>query len=304
MVRRRAADGRDVAYTYNRILDGGPEAATWGSYLNRSNAEATDPTTLVLTLKKPQLHPAAAADPDRPGAHLEGRRREGRQDLHQRAGGRPARRRVRAVPAGRGQRRRLDVHLEANPDYWGGAPHIDQVVFRVYKSQDPMIQALIKGEVDFVDGINAAAGQVAAGPATGITAQNGDSPSFDEIAFNTGAVDTKTGDPIGDGNPALQDTAFRHALGYAIDTQTAHRQGLPGRRRARLDDHPAGLQHLALGAARPTTPTPTTPTRPASCSTTAGYTMGADGLRTMPDGSPIGTLRLPPARSRRPRSTR
>ena len=44
----------DVAYTYTRILDGGPEAATWGAYLNQvSKAEATDPTTLVLTLKKP-----------------------------------------------------------------------------------------------------------------------------------------------------------------------------------------------------------------------------------------------------------
>ncbi len=45
--------------------------------------------------------------------------------------------------------------FEANPDYWQGAPHIDEVVFRVYKSEDPTIQALIKGEVDFVEGINA-----------------------------------------------------------------------------------------------------------------------------------------------------
>ena len=27
--------------------------------------------------------------------------------------------------------------FEANPDYWGGAPHIDEVVFRVFKSRRP-----------------------------------------------------------------------------------------------------------------------------------------------------------------------
>ncbi len=45
--------------------------------------------------------------------------------------------------------------FEANPDYWKGAPHVDKVVFRVYKSEDPMVQALIKGEIDFAEGISA-----------------------------------------------------------------------------------------------------------------------------------------------------
>ena len=45
--------------------------------------------------------------------------------------------------------------FEANPDYWKGAPHIDEVVFRVFKSEDPMVQALIKGEIDFAEGISA-----------------------------------------------------------------------------------------------------------------------------------------------------
>ena len=45
--------------------------------------------------------------------------------------------------------------FEANPDYWKGAPHVDEVVFKVYKSMDPAIQALLKGDVDFVEGITA-----------------------------------------------------------------------------------------------------------------------------------------------------
>ena len=40
----------DVAYTYGRVLDGGPEAATWSSYLiGVESVEAPDDTTVVLT---------------------------------------------------------------------------------------------------------------------------------------------------------------------------------------------------------------------------------------------------------------
>jgi peptide/nickel transport system substrate-binding protein len=42
----------DIAYTYSRIIDGGPEAATWASYLSSvESAEAPDAETVVLTLK-------------------------------------------------------------------------------------------------------------------------------------------------------------------------------------------------------------------------------------------------------------
>ena len=139
--------------------------------------------------------------------------------------------------------------FEANPDYWGGAPHIDEVVFRVFKADDPAAQALIKGEVDFVENLPAV--QIdALKDKPGITALNGDSPGFEEIAFNTGAVDTETGKPIGDGKPALKDPAFRHALGYAHRLRRRPRTRLPGCRGHRAHDHPAGVQGLPLGALR------------------------------------------------------
>ena len=108
--------------------------------------------------------------------------------------------------------------FEANPDYWKGAPHIDEVVFRVYKSEDPMVQALIKGEVDFVEDISALQVQSLEGK-EGITAHNGDSPGFDEIAFNTGSIDIETGEPMGDPNPAVLDPEFRFALNFAVDRE-------------------------------------------------------------------------------------
>ena len=125
----------------------------------------------------------------------------------------------------------------------------------------------------------------------GITAHNGISPYFNEIGFNTGAVDPETEKPIGDGNPALQDPAFRHALGYAVDTERIVEGAFQG------------------GGEPGTTVIPPSYTtwqwdvpeevdfefdleKAGELLDEAGYTLGDDGKRTMPDGSPIGTLRL------------
>ena len=89
-------------------------------------------------------------------------------------------------------------------------------MFTVYKEEDAAVQALKKGEVDFVEGIQGLTVQRLQG-ASGISTHIGLAPGFDEIAFNTGAVNPSTGVPKGDGNPAVQDPAFRHALGYALD---------------------------------------------------------------------------------------
>ena len=45
---------RDAAYSFNRIMDGDYEQTNYGSYVaNITKAEATDDTTLVLTVEKP-----------------------------------------------------------------------------------------------------------------------------------------------------------------------------------------------------------------------------------------------------------
>ena len=42
----------DIAYTLNRILDGGPESASWGSYLiSVTDITAPDDSTVVMKLK-------------------------------------------------------------------------------------------------------------------------------------------------------------------------------------------------------------------------------------------------------------
>ncbi|MEZ5095261.1 MAG: ABC transporter substrate-binding protein [Nocardioides sp.] len=281
----------DIAYTYNRINDGGPEAATWGSYLKGvTSITAPDATTLVLETKKPSATLPLLPIPIIP-EHIW-------KDVDEKA--------VKTYPAepengqpvvGSGPFRLVEgkaggdlYRFEANPDYWKGAPHIDEVVFRVYKSEDPAVQALIKGEVDFAENISAI--QVKAlSNQPNIEAINGNSPGFDEIAFNTGAVDLKTGDPIGDGNKALLDPKFRHALGYALDlaqiiTKAYQGAGEPG-------DTIIPPSYTAYKWTPPADQAFTFDLAKAGqLLDEAGYTQGNDGKRTMPDGSPIGTLRL------------
>ena len=180
--------------------------------------------------------------------------------------------------------------FEANPDYWGGAPHVDQVVFTVYQSKDPAIQALIKGEVDYVNDITPL--QVKAlQDEPGISAQNGVSPLFEEIAFNTGAIDTETGEPLGDGNPALQDQKFRHALGWAVDNDQIVKTAFQGAAVAGTTIVPS--QYTKWHWEPPDDVKFSFDLDKAADELdAAGYTLGSDGKRTMPDGSPIGTLRL------------
>lgn len=290
----------DIAFTYSRIIDGGPEAATWGSYLGQvTEATAPDPTTLVLTLKKPNsslpLLPIPIV-PEHVWKDID--EKDVKTYLNEPENGTP--------PVGSGPFRLVEGSsggstyvFEKNPDYWQGESNLDRVVFRVYKSQDPMIQALIKGEVDFVDGINALQVKSLEGQ-DGITATNGNAPSFNEIAFNAGAVDTKTGEPIGDGNPAVQDTAFRHALGFAIDTEELLEKVYQGAGVAGSVIIPPAFKTWRWEPPEDEAYT-YDPERAGELLDEAGYTMGDDGLRTMPDGSPIGTLRLA-ARSESPTS--
>ncbi len=282
---------KDIAYTYNRILEGNTESATWGSYLvGVTDVSAPDDTTVVLSLKKPNSVLPLLPIPIVP-EHIW-------KDVSAKAvksyGAEPKN----GEPVvGSGPFRLVEgtaggstYRFEANPDYWQGAPHIDGVDFRVFKSEDPAVQALIKGEVDFVEGISAL--QVRALESQpGVTAHNGDSPGFDEISFNAGSVDLDTGKPIGDPNPAVLDPAFRHALGFGLDldqliSKVYQGAGIPGSTiipPAYADYHWAPPAEDAFTY---------DPEKAAQLLDEAGYEVGSDGFRTQPDGKPIGTLRL------------
>ncbi len=161
---------------------------------------------------------------------------------------------------------------------------------QVYRSEDTLVQALSAGEIDFAEGptplqIN----KLKTDP--NITAQEGDSPGFDEIAFNTGSVNLKTGKPMGGPNPAVLDPKFRFALNYAIDRNQLVSKAYQGAATPATTIIPP-----AYASYRWKPPGPDDfaydPAKAKALLDAAGYKVGPDGWRTLPDGSPIGKLRL------------
>jgi peptide/nickel transport system substrate-binding protein len=282
---------QDIAYTYTRILDGGPEAGNWSTYLTSvKTATAPDDTTVVLELEKPNAVLPLLPIPILPEhvwsdvAEDEVKSYRNEPEDGEAVVGSGPFRLVEGTAGG------STYVFEANPDYWRNAPHIDRVAFRVYKSEDPAIQAIIKGEVDFVDDITPIQVDALQGR-DGIHAQNGVSPYFEEIGFNAGAVDPESGEPLGDGNPALQDPAFRYALGYALDLDRIVEAAYQGAAEPGDTFIPSAYDSFRWEPPEDEAFTFDLD-RAGELLDEAGYTLGDDGLRTMPDGSPIGTIRL------------
>jgi peptide/nickel transport system substrate-binding protein len=113
------------------------------------------------------------------------------------------------------------VIMEPNP-YWNGPkPHVDEIIYRIFKNEDAEAEALTQGEIDFgyfdsANIFNALKGQ------PGIATLDGTIPDFDELGINNGSAvedPTDTYEPHGDGHPALADVKVRTAIRMAIDSQ-------------------------------------------------------------------------------------
>jgi peptide/nickel transport system substrate-binding protein len=103
--------------------------------------------------------------------------------------------------------------MTRNPNYWGTAPSVDQIQFRVYTNQEAMVQALKNGEIDFADGLNPSLLQTVQG-LPHVTVQKVVSDWWLNLAFNFGGQGPQA-DPL----PALQDHRVRQAIEMAIDKQ-------------------------------------------------------------------------------------
>ena len=211
---------KDIAYTYNRILDGGPESASWGSYLiSVTDITAPDDTTVVMKLKKPNATLPLLPMPiipehiwkDVPEDEVKTYSNEPKSEDQPVVGSGP----FKLVEGAAGG---STYRFVRNDDYWGGKPKMAEVDMTIYKSQDALVQSLKAGDIDFAEGVDPLQVKALQGQ-PGITAQQGSSPGFSEFAFNTGSVDVDTGKPLGDPNPALLDPKFRFALTFAIDRQ-------------------------------------------------------------------------------------
>jgi peptide/nickel transport system substrate-binding protein len=102
-----------------------------------------------------------------------------------------------------------DVHLVANPTWWGKKPTITDIYFLAYTNNDTLLQDLRAGTIDAAVDLTATQmKQLKTEP--GITSRAVQIDGFNDIGFNCYTGPSK-------GNPVLRDWKFRQALNWAID---------------------------------------------------------------------------------------
>jgi peptide/nickel transport system substrate-binding protein len=272
----------DVAYTFNRVMKGSYEQTNYGSYVaNIVSVTAPDATTVVMKTKAPSPIMTRLAVSILP-EHIWSKVSESQVKSFKNEVGA-----VGSGPFVLAERKTGQfLRLRANKNYWGGAPKIDELVYRVYGNADALAQALKKGEVDFADNLDADVWQSLQNT-PGIKAYAGTYTGFDELAFNGGAA-LDDGTPVGNGSPALKDKRVRVALNYAINRETILERTLNGKGTVGDSVIPPVYPELHY---KPPNPYTFDLTKAGQLLDAAGYPKGADGKRTMPNGKPF-SLRL------------
>ena len=270
----------DVAYTFNRILEGRYEQRNYGNYVrNITSVEATDDRTVVMTVRAPSPIMERLAVYILPEHVWSGVDTKAVKSFANEPEGEPL---VGSGPFLVAERRTGQfIRLVANDSYYAGRPKVDELVFRIYNNPDALGQALIKGEVDFATGLTADVFSTLEGQ-EGITTYAGDYSGFNELAFNMGAA-TADGKPIGDGNPHLQDQQVRLAISHAIDRQQMVDKILNGYGTPGSTIIPPLYTTLHIDPGTQTYD----PALANQILDDAGYAMGPDGVRVGPDGVPM-----------------
>ena len=178
----------------------------------------------------------------------------------------------------------VSITLEANPDYWRGAPKFDQLILRYIDDPDAQVEALRSGEVDFVFNLTPAQYETLENEEN-ITVNAAQGKRFQAITLNPGAR-LQDGTPFGDGHPALQDPVVREALVHTIDRDAIYEVAYGGLGEAnggyipsRYDTYhwePSEDEEIGfdIDAAN-------------QLLDEAGYAPGGDGIRVGPDGRPL-----------------
>ncbi|QQQ79788.1 ABC transporter substrate-binding protein [Saccharothrix sp. 6-C] len=264
----------DAAFTYDLMMRDETAATANGSFTAEfESVTATDDRTLVIKTKQPQATMLALDVPIVP-AHVWSKVAdigEYRNDQTPVVGSGPF--------ILTEYRANEFIRFKANKDYWRGAPKYDELTFSYYKTADAAVQALSKGEVDLVNRM---------GPAQfdslkdkdGITRNQAQGRRFNEIVINSGAA-TRTGEPIGDGHPALKDVVVRRAIAKSLDLDAIIDKVNGGYAQRGTGPIPPVFADYHL---KPEQPYPHDPAAANADLDQAGYARGTDGIRVSPQG--------------------
>ena len=177
--------------------------------------------------------------------------------------------------------------MEANPDYWARRrPIIDEIVFRVYNSNESVVQALLKGAIDYTSI-----------PTAGVLRSRGRAAEHRDGGRQRGGLLSDVVQPLG------RSAERREPGGRAIPRSGA-RSRTPSTRRRWSNASLAGTGRpeprrssrctsSGIGSRHPMRPSRSTSQHAADCSTRPGYLdTDDDGIRESPDGGPPLELRL------------
>jgi peptide/nickel transport system substrate-binding protein len=279
---RRVTAG-DAAWTFTKMMTDEGAATANGSFVgNFREVTAPSPTRLVIRLRKPQATMTALDVPIVP------------RHVWEKVSDFSAFNNDESFPVVgngpfvlTGYKADSHVRLKANKDFWRGAPHFDELVFRYYKDQDAAVSALRKGEVSFVAGSPSLTPAQAASLKGEKHIRVNDAPGrrFYALATNPGAR-ARDGRRFGDGHPSLLDRRVRHALFMAVDREAVvdkvfqghavEGQGYIPPRFPRYFWKPSPAQELAYD-----------PAKAARLLDEAGYRRNGEGRRVGRDGRPI-----------------
>ena len=207
----------DVAFTFNFINDN-KGTGTFNNYLGIPKSfTAPDDTTFVWEMDKPTTSPLTPPWfpilPEHIWKDLDGK---SATEIKQ----------FRNVPAVSSGPFFLEEwkpgefwRMSANKEYWGGAPIIDEVIFRVFDNQEAMVQALKTGEIDAAEAISPTLFNSLKGDPNIEPVKTNENYVYN-LAFNlkTGTSADGTGESTS--HPALQDVVVRQAIAHAVDKQT------------------------------------------------------------------------------------
>jgi peptide/nickel transport system substrate-binding protein len=281
---------KDAAWTFNLIMHNQVAATSNGSLVaNFKTVTAPDDTTLVITTKKPQANMLYVSIP------VSG---------------------IAIVPQHVWQSKVSDLKnyknmdfpvvgygpwvltgnvtnqyatLKANKDFFMGAPKYDTLISQYFSNSDAAVAALRSGQLDQLGGVTAAQFKALEGDSN-VTTYEQAASGWTAMEINPGAK-TRTGKPMGTGNPILQDPVVRRAIALSIDRDKLVDRVLDG-------DGLAGAGYLPPGYPEFFWKPPASeslsynPARANQLLDAAGYTKGSDGIRVDPNTGEKFSFRL------------
>jgi peptide/nickel transport system substrate-binding protein len=276
---------KDAAWTFNLIMHNATAATSNGSLVeNFKSVTAPDDTTLVIRTKQQQANMLYLSVPVSGIAivpehiwkdHVAGLKNYRNMDFP-------------VVGYGpfvlTGFKTNQYAEMTANKDFFLGAPGYDKVVTNYYANSDAAAAALTSGQLDQIGGLTPAQFKAMQSKSNLMTYQT-QSSGWTAVEINPGAM-TRSGRPMGTGNPILKDIRVRQAIALGINRPELVRKVLDGNGVSGAGYLPPGYPQFFWQPSE-SQALNYDPARAKQLLDQAGYKMGSNGVRVDSQGKPL-----------------